>query len=133
MGDDEYLYALKCVLLPIALDFKPELILVSAGFDAATGDVGGCNVTPDGFGQMTRLLQDICPKVVLTLEGGYKLGPMSACVTACTRALLGDHVALPCDVRPKREARLSIERTLGSLRPFWNSLRSIETVDIMTV
>lgn len=46
MGDDEYLAACQRVLLPIALNFNPQLILVSAGFDAACGDVGMCSVTP---------------------------------------------------------------------------------------
>jgi acetoin utilization deacetylase AcuC-like enzyme len=132
MGDDEYLAAFQCVLLPIARDFNPQLILVSAGFDAAAGDVGGCCVTPAGFAQMTRSLQKICPKIVLALEGGYKLGPMGMCVSACVRALLDDDVALNGEVRPKREARLSIERTLRSHLPFWASLYAAEPINVMT-
>lgn len=132
MGDDEYLSAFQCVLLPVAQDFKPQLILVSAGFDAALGDVGGCCVTPAGFAQMTRMLQSICPKLVLALEGGYKLGPMSNCVSACIRALLGKKVSLCADVRPKNEARLSIERGLRSHRPCWASLRTAESTNCIT-
>mmetsp|Transcript_105275 Transcript_105275/g.164143 ORF Transcript_105275/g.164143 Transcript_105275/m.164143 type:complete len:539 (-) Transcript_105275:129-1745(-) len=133
MGDNEYLSAFQCVLLPIALEFKPQLILVSAGFDAAAGDVGGCCVSPAGFAQMTAMLQAICPKVVLALEGGYKLNPMAECISACTRALLGDDFSQRCEVRPKHEARLSIERTLRSLRSFWNSLRTSEQFDLLTI
>ncbi len=78
-GDAEYLSIFERVLKPIALEFKPELILVSAGFDIYIGDpLGGMNVTPAGFAAMTRVLMDIAGeccagKVVLTLEGGYDL------------------------------------------------------------
>jgi len=78
-GDAEYLNLFQRVLKPIALEYKPELILVSAGFDIYIGDpLGGMNVTPAGFAAMTRALMDIADqccagKVVLTLEGGYDL------------------------------------------------------------
>ncbi len=78
-GDAEYLSLFQRVLKPIALEYKPELILVSAGFDIYIGDpLGGMNVTPSGFAAMTRAVMDIADqccagKVVLTLEGGYDL------------------------------------------------------------
>jgi histone deacetylase 4/5 len=49
MGDAEYAAVWKYVLMPIARAFNPDLIIVSAGFDAAAGDpLGGCHVTPQG-------------------------------------------------------------------------------------
>lgn len=63
----------SCRLLPIAYEFAPSLIIVSAGFDAAAGDpLGGCLVTPACFGHMTALLAPVAP-LVLLLEGGYNL------------------------------------------------------------
>lgn len=123
MGDNEYLAAWQCVLLPIALDFQPQLILVSAGFDAARGDVGKCSVTPSCFAQLTRMLQEVCPKVVLVLEGGYDLNVTADCFVACAQALLGDQLDMQSVAKPKDEARLSIERTLRAHRPFWSSLQ----------
>lgn len=53
-----------CRLLPIAYEFAPSLIIVSAGFDAAHGDpLGGCHVSPACFGHMTALLQPVAPLV----------------------------------------------------------------------
>jgi acetoin utilization deacetylase AcuC-like enzyme len=78
-GDAEYLSIFERVLKPIALEFKPDLVLVSAGFDIYIGDpLGGMNVTPAGFAAMTRAIVDIADqccagKVVLTLEGGYDI------------------------------------------------------------
>jgi hypothetical protein len=132
MSDDEYLIAWQHVLLPIALEFQPQLVLVSAGFDAARGDVGGCSVTAGGFAQMTRMLQNICSRLVLVLEGGYKLDVISECVCACVGALLGDQIQLRNSARPKKEARLAIERTLRVHRQFWSSLRSPASVDILS-
>jgi len=125
MGDDEYLAAWQCILLPIAVGFQPQLVLISAGFDAARGDIGGCSITPEGFSQLTRMLQELCPQVVLVLEGGYNLGVISECFTACARTLLGEDVALRGEARPKGEARLSIERTLRAHRPFWDRLNGL--------
>ena len=58
------------MLIPIAYEFNPDLIIVSAGFDAADGDpIGQCRVTPECYGHMTSMLKAIAP-LVLLLEGG---------------------------------------------------------------
>lgn len=78
-GDGEYVEIFERILKPISLEFRPELILVSAGFDIFSGDpLGGMNVTPAGFAGMMRAILDIAGeccggKVVLTLEGGYDI------------------------------------------------------------
>jgi len=90
MGDAEYAACWVRVLLPIARSFRPDLILVSAGFDAAAGDpLGECNVTPACYFSLTRALAAIAP-VSLVLEGGYNLDVIGRCFSACCAALLGD-------------------------------------------
>jgi histone deacetylase 6 len=66
--------AFELVLEPIIADFDPELVIISAGFDAVEGDpLGGCKVTPAGFAAMThRLLKFAKGKMVAVLEGGYR-------------------------------------------------------------
>eukprot|EP00877_Chromochloris_zofingiensis_P011018 jgi/Chrzof1/616/Cz01g22160.t1 len=79
-----------CRLLPVAYEFSPDIIIVSAGFDAAEGDpLGGCHVSPECYGHMTALLQPIAP-LVLLLEGGYNLSATAASVESCMRVLLGE-------------------------------------------
>ena len=79
LGDGDYLVIFESLLTPIALEFKPDVILVSAGFDIHFNDpLGGMKVTPEGFAGMTRILLDIAAqccrgKLVMTLEGGYNL------------------------------------------------------------
>ncbi|TNN16732.1 Histone deacetylase 4 [Schistosoma japonicum] len=94
MSDAEYLAAFRLIVLPVACEFQPSLVLVSAGFDAAPGhsaNLGGYSVSPAAFGWMTRLLsidRIANSKVVLSLEGGYDLNSLCDCTEACVRALL---------------------------------------------
>ncbi len=78
--------------MPLAAEFAPELVLVSAGFDAARYDpLGKCKVTPAGFAMMTRQLMTLAGgRVCLFLEGGYHLTALAESATACVHALLGD-------------------------------------------
>lgn len=78
-GDAQYLKIFCKLLYPIASHYRPELILVSAGFDIGVGDpLGGMRVTPAGFAAMTRVLMNLADecctgKLVMTLEGGYNV------------------------------------------------------------
>ena len=92
MGDAEYLAAFDRVLLPAAREFAPEIVLVSAGFDAAEGDpLGAMRLTPSGYAQMTARLATLAEgRLVLALEGGYDLEAISKSAAACLRVLLGE-------------------------------------------
>ena len=90
MGDDEYAVAFHHVVIPLIKDFRADLVLVSAGFDAAAGDpLGGNNVTASFYGYMTHVLCQLFKRVGLVLEGGYSLGMLSACSLECVKSLLG--------------------------------------------
>jgi acetoin utilization deacetylase AcuC-like enzyme len=71
-GDAEYTEAVESVALPALETFAPDLLLVSAGFDAAAGDpIGGMRMTADGFGELARRAGSACDRLALVLEGGY--------------------------------------------------------------
>jgi acetoin utilization deacetylase AcuC-like enzyme len=71
-GDDEVVTAAEQVVLPALEAFAPDLLLVSAGFDAAAGDpIGGLEVTGDGFAALTALTLRVSERVAFVLEGGY--------------------------------------------------------------
>jgi histone deacetylase 6 len=60
-GDADYLYAWEKLLVPLAAQFKPELTIISAGFDAAKGDpLGGCSITPQGYAHLTKQACVLC-------------------------------------------------------------------------
>ncbi|MGB7292106.1 MAG: histone deacetylase [Thermodesulfobacteriota bacterium] len=79
MGDTEYAKIFFEILGPVIGQFRPEFILVSAGFDTYFEDpLGGMNITPKGFAQMTRFLKEAAEthsdgNIILILEGGYNL------------------------------------------------------------
>jgi acetoin utilization deacetylase AcuC-like enzyme len=94
-GDEEYLAVYERILKPVALEFKPELILVSAGFDIYEGDpLGGMRVTPKGFAGLTRSIMDMAQaccggRLVLTLEGGYNVEGLAGSVKEVLKEMGG--------------------------------------------
>ncbi len=77
--DGDYLYIFKKILSPIVSEYKPEFILISAGFDIYKADpLGGMQITEEGFGALTSELMILAhefskDRILFTLEGGYDL------------------------------------------------------------
>jgi histone deacetylase 6 len=89
IGDKEYKFVWNNLLYGIIKEFEPEIILISAGFDAAKGDpLGLLQVTPKGYYYMTNMLRSLCKKVVAVLEGGYNLKAIARSAEATVKALL---------------------------------------------
>lgn len=125
MGDAEYIAAFQQVVLPIAYHFNPELILVSAGFDACIGDpLGGYKVSPEVYGHLTHWLSSLANgRIILTLEGGYNVNSISYAMTMCTKALLGDPLAiLEPRQTPCNSAVNSINNVLRTHKQYWPNL-----------
>jgi acetoin utilization deacetylase AcuC-like enzyme len=93
-GDEEYLKVFDQEIIPAAVQFHPDLILVSAGFDAHRLDpLGGMNVTGAGFAGMTRSILEAASHVchgrtILVLEGGYSLEGLQESVEKCLVTML---------------------------------------------
>ncbi|MCF8054177.1 MAG: histone deacetylase [Deltaproteobacteria bacterium] len=87
-GNAEYLKIYQQLLVPATLAFKPELIIVSAGFDTYFMDpLGGMKVTTEGYAYLTRMVMDlakVCCKnrLLVVLEGGYHLQGLTASIKA---------------------------------------------------
>jgi len=92
MVDADYIHAFQQIVMPICVEFAPELVIISAGFDAADGDdLGECHVTPAGYAHMTHMLSGLAGgKVVVALEGGYNLDSISKSALAVARVLTGE-------------------------------------------
>jgi acetoin utilization deacetylase AcuC-like enzyme len=93
-GDAEYLDAFDAVVLPVIDEFRPETILVSAGFDSHADDpLASMRVSAAGFGQMAARLREAAARhcggrIAYFLEGGYDLAGLATGVEACIRDLL---------------------------------------------
>ncbi|XP_056309342.1 histone deacetylase 5 isoform X1 [Danio aesculapii] len=133
MGDVEYLTAFRTVVMPIANEFSPDVVLVSAGFDAVEGHqspLGGYNVTAKCFGHLTKQLMKLAGgRVVLALEGGHDLTAICDASESCVEALLGDELnPLPLTVlqqKPCPKATASLERVIEIQSKHWTSLQRL--------
>lgn len=82
-GDEEYVHAFEHVVEPAVTRFEPELVLVSAGFDAHEDDpLADMRVTVDGFRELSRRCAALAPRVAAVLEGGYELETLPGLVRA---------------------------------------------------
>jgi acetoin utilization deacetylase AcuC-like enzyme len=126
-GDADYLRIYREVVLPIARAFDPELVLVSAGFDAFGGDpLAGMRVTADGYGALAGVCLEAADgaakgRAVFALEGGYDLAGLASSGAAVTRVLLGEIAPDPGGTASAEiERRLPLYR--AALAPFWPAL-----------
>ena len=132
-GDADYGNIFEKFLKPIALEYQPQLVLVSAGFDVHTDDpLGGMEVTEKGFARMTQVLMEIADataqgKLVITLEGGYDVSGQSRSVKAVLKELARVSPLDRKDLLEKERANYPrIERSLLQLKEiqkrYWKSL-----------
>lgn len=112
-GDAALWAACSQVLLPASRSFRPDLIIVSAGFDAASGDpIGGCGVAPKAFGLLTRELRRLAAehahgRLLFALEGGYNVEVLAECVEEVMLELVAQEPV--GDVDPFSDAPLWLE------------------------
>ncbi|XP_051157259.1 histone deacetylase 6-like [Leptopilina boulardi] len=126
MGDAEYIAAFQQVVMPIAYQYNPDLILVSAGFDACVGDpIGKCNVSPELYGHLTHWLSALANgRIILILEGGYNVNSISYAMSICNKALLGDPlISMPSLQTLRSSAVTSIMDVLKIQRKYWPNLK----------
>jgi acetoin utilization deacetylase AcuC-like enzyme len=134
VGDPEYGNIFEKFLKPIALEYQPQLILVSAGFDIHYNDpLGGMEVSERGFARMTQILMEIAEttaqgKLIFTLEGGYNVAAQRRSVKAVLEEL---SQASPLDKKELLEKEKAdyprIEQLLLQLKEiqkrYWSSLQ----------
>ncbi|KAI8335608.1 hypothetical protein BD560DRAFT_414081 [Blakeslea trispora] len=129
MGDTEFVAAFYHFVLPMAKQFDPDMIFVSAGFDAAEGhpeNLGGYKVTSRGYGIMTKMVKDLAEEVcdgrlVLTLEGGYELQSLSATCAASVVQLFEP------DTLPEQQIT-SFKHTLNAVKPNTGAVESFREI-----
>lgn len=121
-GDADYGAVFHDLFLPALDRFAPELIIVSAGFDAHAHDpLGQMRVTERGFAAMCSTVADLATRItgckgrlVLLLEGGYDLAALAASVRACAEVLAGARATFPHGVMARApEAIAATHRALA--------------------
>jgi acetoin utilization deacetylase AcuC-like enzyme len=130
MRDFDFESVFNRVLIPVADQYKPQLVLVSAGYDIAAGDpLGSMKVTPEGFSRMTRILMDIAEwhcngRIAFTLEGGYDLRALSTSVLATVQTLMGERNPPPTEKeKPHPAIPLIVEEVKKIHGARWKGIR----------
>jgi acetoin utilization deacetylase AcuC-like enzyme len=129
-GDAAFVKIFRKVLQPVALEFKPELVLLSAGFDTHFQDpLGGMRVTPEGFAAMARILLNIAEtccqgRFVAVLEGGYHVVGLTRSVKAVLEEMLDEtHVSEErlshFEKEADEETEQLINKVISRIRPYW--------------
>uniref|UniRef100_A0A1I7YDI8 Hist_deacetyl domain-containing protein n=1 Tax=Steinernema glaseri TaxID=37863 RepID=A0A1I7YDI8_9BILA len=138
VGDAEYIYFLNHFILPLIDDFKPNLILVSCGFDAALGDPEGeMKITPAGYGILLGHLAAMEIPLCVLLEGGYFLESIKENFKFCMKALINKKPPLPLLLEAPSESfkdqvlRLVIthQAKFPTFRRLFNFLNEIRVLD----
>ena len=123
-GDSEYLRVFDDLLLPIARQFKPEFVLISAGFDCHHRDpLGGMRVSEAGFTamarRMTTLAAEYCGgKIVAILEGGYDLQALAGGARAVIEEF-GRDAETVVPAPPSARGAPVVDRARHFLSPYW--------------
>jgi acetoin utilization deacetylase AcuC-like enzyme len=122
-GDAVYRSLVAHVVAPLMAEWEPQLVLVSAGFDAHSADpLASCTVTEAGFAGMTASLRAACDAVGaplgIVLEGGYDLGALAGSMEAVMTVLVDGSTPDPGAVERHPLAADAVAR----LKPFWPTL-----------
>ena len=123
-GDETWCSLVEHVIVPLARDFAPELVLISAGFDAHAADpLGSCRVTEWGFaamaGSLRRLAAELAVPIGAVLEGGYELDSLATSVAATLEALGAPE---PPPVDPGLAMHPLADRAAAGLSARWPAL-----------
>jgi acetoin utilization deacetylase AcuC-like enzyme len=126
--DEDYRLAFTEVVMPVLQQFKPGLVIVSAGFDAHERDpLGGMRVTTEAFGAMTAELRQVAKtccsgRIAAVTEGGYDLHALGGSILSAMSSLEGAASApvwpVASRVEPTR-ARAAIAAVKRALGTYW--------------
>ncbi|CCK71615.1 histone deacetylase HDA1 KNAG_0H02010 [Huiozyma naganishii CBS 8797] len=123
VGDAEYMWAFEQVVMPMSREFRPDLVIISAGFDAADGDtIGQCHVSPSCYGHMTHMLKSLANgNLCVVLEGGYNLDAIARSALSVAKVLIGEPPEELLDPvkDPKPEAIEIINKVIRLQSKYW--------------
>jgi hypothetical protein len=148
LGANEYKLAFESLVLPLANEFKPDVVIISCGFDAGIGDpIGWSRLSPLMYFWMTHQLCKVCDKIIVVQEGGYNTDYMKLHAEGVIKGLIvgsnpvghdldktfgppttADVEAGLSSLRDINSelardwAKANIEETIKHLRPFWKCL-----------
>lgn len=130
LGDADYMAAFELVIDPIGRAFAPDLVIISAGFDAALGDpLGNMRLTEEAYHRMTAACMAMAKdgRCVALLEGGYNVSVIGGCAAATVTGLQGvPPPSQPLEERPKRVTEATLRKVIARQEAHWPCLATPE-------
>ncbi|MCZ7585168.1 MAG: hypothetical protein M5R36_18570 [Deltaproteobacteria bacterium] len=132
-GDGDYALLIDEIIAPVAREFVPDLIMLSAGYDIHESDpLGAMRVTPSGFAgifeRMLALADELCAgRFVAVLEGGYDIPGLTGSVKESLLTMLAEPAGRERKAPPplrREEIRRIVETARRVQSPYWKSLSS---------
>jgi acetoin utilization deacetylase AcuC-like enzyme len=112
-GDNAVSQLFDEIFIPITRQYKPHLIIISAGYDSHHSDqLGGLKLTANFFGEMIKRFQSIQPRIVCTLEGGYNL----QWIGKCFMSQLGQMMSHPLQFEDKIKGNDDVTSIINSMK-----------------
>jgi acetoin utilization deacetylase AcuC-like enzyme len=119
-GDGAVLQLFDEIFIPIATQFKPHLIIISAGYDSHHSDqLGGLKLTANFFGKMIKRFQEVQPRIVCTLEGGYNLQWIGKCFLSQVGQLMSYPLQFNDPVKGNDDVKTVIDKMKKELGAYW--------------
>jgi len=119
-GNEAVSQLLDEIFLPIARQFKPDLVIISSGYDSHHLDpLGGLKLTSNFFGEIIAKFQNIQPKIVCTLEGGYNLNWIGKCLVSQLGQMISRQVTFDDVTEEDTNVELIINKIKNELASYW--------------
>jgi acetoin utilization deacetylase AcuC-like enzyme len=120
-GNNAISKTLDEVFIPIAKQFKPDLVIFSSGYDSHHLDpLGGLRLTSHFYGEIIEKFQSIQPKIVCTLEGGYNLSWIGKCLVSQLGKMVGKDIDFKDKTTEEENVNDVIKEIKNEMSRFWN-------------
>jgi acetoin utilization deacetylase AcuC-like enzyme len=108
------------IFLPVAKQFKPDLIIFSAGYDSHHADpLGGLKLTANFYGEIIKKYQEIQSKIVCTPEGGYNLNWIGKCLVSQIGQMSGNSIKIKDTVKEDENIRQTLIKIKDEIGKYW--------------
>ena len=119
-GDEAVSQLLDEIFLPIARQFKPDIVIIPSGYDSHHLDpLGGLKLTSNLFGEIIAKFQNIQPKIVCTLEGGYNLDWIGKCLVSQIGQMISHPIAFDDVADENITVKPVINKIKNELASYW--------------
>jgi acetoin utilization deacetylase AcuC-like enzyme len=109
------------IFLPVAKQFKPDIILFSSGYDSHHSDMlGGLRFTVNFYAEIIEKYQRIQPKIACTIEGGYNLYWIGKCLISQLSQMMDNKVTFKDEIKEKTDVKETLRELKNKMNKYWN-------------